>query len=95
MTTRAGSHVIVKMYTQNNTTAAKVPNVEIWGTSDVAVSTKALAVVKDVTVIAFIARDQLHCNRASIDQLILGCARDCFQASQNTKTSSAPMPRMM
>ena len=95
MMTQAGNQVIVRMYTHAITTAAKVPKVDICGMSERLVRIKALPVVKDVTDIAFIARDQLHWNRASIDRLAFGWARDCFQASQKTKMSSAPIPKTM
>ena len=73
-----------------------MPKVEMTGTSARLVRTKAQPVVKEVTDIAFIDRDQLQWNRISSDPLMLrGCARDCFQASLNTKMLSAPMPKMM
>lgn len=78
------------------TNAANVPNVEMAGTSEKLVRTKAHAVVNDVTDIALTDLLQLHWNRVSSDPLtLLACARDCFQASQKTKMLSAPMPRMM
>ena len=49
------------MYTQAITTAAKVPKVDIIGISERLVNTKALPVVKDVTDMAFMARDLCEC----------------------------------
>ena len=49
------------MYTQAITTAAKVPKADIAGISDRLVNTNALPVVKDVTDMAFIARDLCEC----------------------------------
>lgn len=69
---------------------------DIPGTSARLVRTNAQPVVKEVTDIAFIARDQLHWNRISSDPLTpRGWARDCFQASLKTKMLSAPIPKMI
>jgi len=58
-------------YPQATTMAAKVPKVEMTGTSARLVKTKAQPVVNEVTDIAFMARDQLHWNRISSDPLTL------------------------
>mmetsp|Transcript_30314 Transcript_30314/g.59213 ORF Transcript_30314/g.59213 Transcript_30314/m.59213 type:complete len:339 (+) Transcript_30314:2008-3024(+) len=96
MMTTHGSHTTQKKKFQKTTMAAKVPNVAIDGTSMMDVRHRAPMVVVVVTSIAAKARAQVHWRRPwSEPDTLLGCVRDCFHASMKTKTSSAPMPRIM
>mmetsp|Transcript_4382 Transcript_4382/g.10487 ORF Transcript_4382/g.10487 Transcript_4382/m.10487 type:complete len:209 (-) Transcript_4382:868-1494(-) len=94
--TTLGNQTTQKKKFQKTTMAAKVPKVAIEGTSMIPVRHRAPIVVVVVTSIAAKARAHVHWRRERREpEMPLRCARDCFQASMKTKTSSAPMPRMM
>mmetsp|Transcript_28014 Transcript_28014/g.70911 ORF Transcript_28014/g.70911 Transcript_28014/m.70911 type:complete len:202 (+) Transcript_28014:1764-2369(+) len=95
-TTMLGNQTTQKKKFQKTTMAANVPKVAIDGTSMMLVRHSAPMVVLVVTSMAAKARAQVHWRRDRREpEIFLGCKRDCFHASMKTKTSSAPMPRMM
>mmetsp|Transcript_59936 Transcript_59936/g.147344 ORF Transcript_59936/g.147344 Transcript_59936/m.147344 type:complete len:298 (+) Transcript_59936:1461-2354(+) len=96
MMTMLGNQTTQKKKFHATQMAANVPKVAMAGTSMIEVSTKAPIVVAVVTSIAVKARVHVHARRLVRKPLTrLGCRRDCFHASINTNTSSAPIPRMM